>query len=247
MKSPWLSQLAEGRVFELRSKSKRFPPPCALVINDKDSGWNTRIVVAVDQYGVIGNSIYARRHNPNIYVEGLRREQFNSSHITRRRRDLERFDADDVALIRYGMAIDFTGRIHGLYSDIHLPTVVPSEWTVFWLAAWSGEDYQWVDRDPALTRLLEGAWYFESHGGARRLGYRFGFAWATRHTGARLEQIKTFLRRRWGSRLIEQHVKVVQWVEGNNIFTEEIRRECPPLGSRACLVQTPHGIQGIYR
>jgi hypothetical protein len=167
----WRSRIAEGRVFELRSKSKRYPAPCALVIDDSASGWNSRIFASVDSYGVVGDGLYARRHNPDIYVGGLHREQFNSSRVLRRRRELERFDADDLELIRYGLAIDFTGCIHGRYSDMRIPTVVPAEWTVFWLAAWDDHDFRWIDREPELQRLLHGAWHFESHGGYRHLGY----------------------------------------------------------------------------
>jgi hypothetical protein len=241
--------LAEGRVFELRSQSKRYPAPCALVIDDRTSGWGARIFASVDSYGVVGHGCYTRRHNPDIYVEGLRREQFNSSRIRCRRRDLERFDADDLALIRYGLALDFSGCIRGNYSDMSIPAVVPAEWTVFWLAAWDKGDYRWLDFDhrAELRHLLYGAWHFESNGGARHLGYKFGCLWATRHSGSRLGEIRTFLRSHWGSAIVEQHVKVARWSEGQNIYTEEVRRECPALGSRACLVETPHGMQGIYR
>ncbi len=248
MSKSWRSQLANGRVFELRSKSTRYPAPCALVIDDQASGWNGRLFAGVDRLGVIGHGCYTRPRNPDIYVEGLRREQFNGSRILRRRRDLERFDEDDLALIRYGLALDFSGRIRGMYSDMHIPAVVPANWTVFWLAAWDESDYRWCGRDhQEIDRLLHGAWHFESSGGSRHLGYRFGLAWGTRHTGARLEQIKSHLLNQWGSSLIEQSVRVVRWSKGANIYTEEIRRDCPALGSRACLVQTPQGMNGIYR
>ncbi len=244
----WRSQLVEGRVFELRSKSKQYPAPCALVIDDKASSWNTRLFVAVDQFGVIGDGLYARRHNPKIYVNGLRREQFNSSRVLRRRRDLERFDADDLALIRYGLALDFTGRIHGSYSDMSIPTAVPAEWTVFWVPAWQEGDSRWIGDlgNSELDRLLCGAWYFESHGGSRHLGYRFGRAWATRHAGTRLSLIRQFLRSRWGSSLVEQSVKVVRWAEGQNVYMEEIRRDCPALGICVRIVQAPDGMRRIY-
>jgi hypothetical protein len=244
---PWKSQLVEGRVFELRSKSKRFPPPCALVINDKGNGWGSRIFTAVDRFGVIGDGLYRRPHNPDIYVEGIRREQFTSSRVVRRRRDLERFDSDDINLIRYGLALDFTGRIHGRYSDMHIPTVSPGDWTVFWLAAWDDDDYRWLHTysDKELDNLLCGAWHFISHGGSRHLGYKFGVAWGTRHSGLRLDKIKSILRRKWGSRLIEQPVKIVRWSDGKNIYTEEVRRDCPALGSRWRTVQTGNSITGI--
>ncbi len=245
----WRSQLVKGRVFELRSRSKQYPAPCALVIDDKASGSNSRVFEAVDQFGVIGDGLYTRRHNPKIYVNGLRREQFNSSRVLRRRRDLERFDTDDLALIRYGLALDFTGRIRRSYSDMRIPTAVPAEWTVFWVPAWQEGDSRWIDHlgNSELDRLLRGAWYLEGHGGSRNCGYRFGRAWATRHSGVRLNQIRQCLRFRWGSGLFEQPVKVARWTEGQNVYTEEIRRDCPALGTRACMVQTPNGMLGIYR
>lgn len=245
----WRSQVKEGRVFELRSKSTKYPAPCALVIDEKGTGWGSRMFAAVDRFGVIGDGLYARRHNPAIYVNGLRLEQFNSSRVLRRRRDLERFDADDLALIRYGLALDFTGKIHGSYSDIHIPTVVPAEWTIFWIAAYGEDDgrwFDWMDATDDLAKLLHGAWHFESRGGRRDLGYKFGFAWGTRHTGSRLNQIRRFLRTRWGSSLIEQSTRVVRWTEGENVCTAEIRRNCPPLGGRSMTVQSPQGICGIY-
>ena len=51
----WRSQIANGRVFELRSKSKKYPAPCALVIDEDANGRSSRVFAAVDQYGVIGN------------------------------------------------------------------------------------------------------------------------------------------------------------------------------------------------
>lgn len=248
MMASWRSQIAEGRVFELRSKSKRYPAPCALVIDGKADGWCSRMFAAVDRRGVIGHGLYTRSHNPDIYVEGIRREQFISSRVLRRRRDLERFDSDDLALIRYGLALDFSGLVRGNYSDMNIPAVVPADWTVFWLAAFQPDDFRIYDvwHHKGLESLLHGAWHFNSHGGSRHLGYKFGHAWGTRHTGERLSKIRDFLRARLGD-LIEQQVKVVRWSEGQNTYTEEIRRDCPALGSRACLVQSPSGLQGIYR
>lgn len=240
--------LVEGRVFQLRSKSTRYPAPCALVVDDKASGWDRPIFASVDRCGVIGHGPYERFHNPRIYIPGIRREQFTSSRVLCRRRDLERFDADDLALIRYGLALDFSGSIHGGYGDMGIPVVVPAEWTVFWLAAFEPNDFRIYDwwHHPELMALLRGAWHLNSHGGARHLGYKFGHMWATRHSGSRLNQIRRFFRSRLGG-IIEQPVKVVRWSEGHNTHIEEIRLDCPPLGGRACLVEYPGGWQGIYQ
>ncbi len=236
----WKSQIVNGRVFELRSRSTHYPAPCALVINEKANGRVERIFAAVDRLGVIGDGLYHRTRNPNIPVDWLLPEQFNSSRVVRRRRDLERFDADDLALIRYGLAIDFSGQIHGRYSDITIPTL-PADWTVFWLGAWTDREFRWIDNEPELAKLLHGAWHFISRGGRRDLGYRFGHAWGTRHTGERLNQIRRFLRTRYGSRLVEQPVKVVRWFDGQRTITEEVRRDSPALGSRHRTIDTPTG------
>ena len=247
MNRSWKSQIVEGRVFELRSKSKRYPAPCALVINDKANGWGNPIFAPVDKQGVIGLSY--PRGNPNIYIGGIRREEFTSSRVLRRRRDLERFDADDLALIRYGLTIDFTGHITGTYSDMHIPTVIPAEWTVFWLSAWDDGDFTY-GYDHHIKPLLSGAWNFYSHGGARRLGYRFGCLWGTRHTGKRLNEIRKFLRSHY-SGLMEMPVKISRYKDGDKIYTEEVRRDCPALGSRWCTVESLNGnstsIVGICR
>lgn len=252
MNSPrksWRSQIANGRVFELRSTSKRHPAPCALVIDETAGQYGGKnMLVAVDRVGAMHWS--DRRGNPRIYVGGIRRDQFNGSRIRCRRPDLERFDADDLLLIRYGCGLDFSGRIKSThYSDQSIPVVIPSEWTVFWLRAWAEDDHRIYQFDSRrmLDRLLRGAWHIESWGGCRHLGYQFGHAWATRHTGAQLRAIREHLYRRFPD-IIEQPVRIARWSEGDKRrFTEEIRRECPALGLRACYVDTPSGSHGIYR
>jgi len=248
VKLSWRAQLAEGRVFELRSNSKRYPAPCALVLTEDDAKWGVKQVTEVDRLGVRGPDYYHRPANPGIYVDGFRGKEL-TKRIARRRPDLERFDSDDLALIRYGYGLDFTGEIRCSHSgEVHIPAIVPAGWTVFWLAASAPDDYRslklWHDRE--LRRLLTGAWHFNGHGGPRHLGYRFGHAWVTRHAGPRLGEIRQWLRARLPD-IVEQHVKVARWSDGQNVYTEEIRRECPALGSRACFVQTPSGTQGIYR
>ncbi len=236
----WRSQVADGRVFELRSASKRYPPPCGLVLNAA-AQYGEKFMTLVDRYGVVGHHLYARSHNPNIYVDGLRLTDFTSKRIARRRHDLERFDADDLALIRYGRALDFDGRIHGNY--LQIPYVVPAEWTVFWIRAYDRDEFRYPDfRLHAQQRtLFGGAWHFDEHGGARHLGYKFGHLWATRHTGPRLAEIRHFLACQFPD-VIEQPVRIVRWIGSDgSIHTEEIRRECPPLGSRYMSTRTRTG------
>lgn len=241
---PWKDQIADGRVFQLRSASKRYPPPCALIINaTAPGGYGEKFATLVDAYGVVGSDLHARLHNPAIFVDGLRRDHFNGSRVVCRRLDLERFDADDIALIRYGVALDFNGRLHGYPPERHIPLCVPAQWTVFWTPPYAPADGFWsshLDRD--LTNLLRGAWYFHNHGGPRHLGYKYGDLWATRHTGLRLRQIREFLRAHRGD-IIEQPTKVVRWEDSGNIFTAEIRRDCPALGGRWISCVSPDGSQ----
>ena len=243
----WKSQLVEGRVFELRTQSKKYPPPCGLILN-ASAGRADKFMTAVDQCGVIGNGLYQRSHNPDIYVDGIRADQFTSRRIARRRRDLERFDSMDMALIRSGYALDFEGRITA-YPEPHIPLVIPAGWTVFWLRAWHWNDYRWINIDHTIERqLFRGAWWFSNLGGCRRLGYKFGQCWATRHTGRRLKAIRDFLRASFPD-LIEQQTRVVRWNDSEGrIYTTEIRRECPALGSTAMYIENPNGfITGVFR
>ena len=225
----WRASVANGRVFELRTKSTRYPPPCTLIINASVRGYGERIATLVDRAGVVGHGLYARPHNPFIYVDGLRFDDFTSRRIKRRRRDLERFDADDLALIRYGCPLGFDGRVE----TENIPNVVPATWTVFWTPAYEAGDFPLFrfNEDRELRALLRGAWYFTNRGGPRHLGYRFGEVWATRHTGSRLCLIRRWLKVRRGN-LVEQKSRVVRWVEQGQIYRTEIRRDCPALGSR---------------
>ncbi len=244
----WKSQIATGRVFELRSSSKRFPAPCGLIIDADATGgsWRCDFMTPVDQFGCLGDGLYARRHNPDIYVKSFRRDQFNGSRINRRRRDLEKFDADDIALIRYGHALDFNGRIHGYPEPNSPPLTVPCTWTVFWIPAYGMGEFRYgvpCHLRDAEQRLLHGAWHFTNHGGARCLGYKYGHLWATRHTGRRLEDLRTFLRRALPD-LIEQEVKVVRWNEGVTTCTTAIHRLSPVLGGYSINYDRPGGSDG---
>lgn len=245
-RTPWKGQIVNGRVFELRSKSKKYPAPCALVIDDRDEGYGHRMVTLVDGRGVVGSGLYTRRHNPHIHVDGLRRKDFTSARILRRRRDLERFDAEDLALIRYGCDLDFDGRIHNRsYGSI--PGVGPSRWTAFWIPAYLPGDFLGYMRDlreeKELQNLMRGAWHFDCHGGPYDLGYRFGHVWATRHQGRRARQIAEFLRARF-SGLIVQEARVVRWDEDGRTHTREIHRESPALGNGFYRVE--NGITGNW-
>lgn len=241
----WKSQLANGRVFELRSQSKTKPAPCVLVVREA-AGYGERFSVQVDEWGVVDYS--SRGHHPDVRVYPLRPDRFNSRTIARRRPDLEKFDEDDLALIRYGYALDFDGRINRATPGC--PLTRPAEWTVFWFPAYGPEEFRYPafkqrDRE---RKLFGGAWHFESHGGPKDLGYNYGHVWATRHTGTRLDKIRRFLKRQFPD-LIEQHVSVARRTKADGtIVTEEVRDECAPLGSRFTSVATASGtIMGCCR
>lgn len=219
-------EFVNGQVYELRSASKHYPAPCALVLNSTCKHRSGRAVVAVDRCGVIGDGFYARSHNPGIHVSSFSLEDLRKR-IVRRRRDLERFDCFDLDLIRYGYALDFSGLIHGGVSSI--PLTRPADWTVFWTPPYAKDEFYYSPHGE-INPLLAGAWHFHTHGGPRHLGYKFGHLWSTRHGGRALRQIRDCLRSFRGD-LIEQACRVVRWQSGEKVFTSELRRDCPALGS----------------
>lgn len=218
-------ELIEGRVFELRSRSTRYAPPCALIVREQPR-YGEPQAEEVDRAGVIKGSRY-RHHHPTQYVPDFKGD-YLQKRIARRRRDLERFDRDDIELIRQGYGLDFTGRIHGAK---RIPSTIPATWTVLWVPADALNDCYWSSR--RIDELLRGAWHFTNHGGARHLGYSFGYMWATLHTGKRLCEIQDAIYRERPD-VIVQEVKVVRWSDERATYTAEVRRECPPLGGR-CL------------
>ncbi len=232
-------ELHPGRVFELRSASKRHPAPCALIV---DPTAYSRAAVAVDTVGVIGEGLYCR-HRPNVYIEGMRASEI-TKRIVRRRPELERFDRDDLDLLKWGCALDFNGRIHGSVHDQSIAPVAPGEWAVFWLPAEGKGDYWWFHRPHReIEAIFAGAWYFQNHGGARHLGYRFGALWATKHTGVRLEQIRQYLRALRPD-IIEQWARVIRHQEGDSIITRVVHRESPALGRGTAWVRSASGRDG---
>ena len=229
----WKSQLADGRVFELRSKSTKYPPPCALVLNAAAKYAGGTFLRLMDGFGTIGRGLYSRRHNPDIYVEGIRPDQFNSRRIARRRPDLERFNANDLALIRYGYDLDFDGRISGssVYTSIPL-TLAPAEWTVFWTPPEAPGEFAYPHPNEREQKALGGAWHFQNHGGHRHLGYKYGHMHATLHTGKRLARVRKIMAR-YLPNLIETPVHVIRYMDehGRPCVTDEFDGECAPLGT----------------
>lgn len=233
-------------MFELRSKSTRYPPPCGLVVNTADNRRH-EFLRLIDDRGVTGLSFYSRRHNPNIYVDGIRPDQFTGARIARRRPDLERFDADDLALIRYGYDLDFDGRISG-YGAVSIPLTTPAEWTVFWVPAYSPGEFLYSNPTKQEREMLGGAWHFDNHGGPAHLGYKYGHAHATKHTGARLARVRAIMLR-YLPGLIETPVHVVRYTDehGRSCIATEYDGDCPPLGDgRTTIMETPEGFRTCF-
>jgi hypothetical protein len=239
----WKSQIANGRVFELRSRSKTKPAPCALIV-DATAGYGGRFAVEIDENGIVDYD--SRGHHQDVRIYDLHRH-FDGSQIARRREDLERFNEDDMALIRYGRALDFDGRIADRHNP-HIPlTKVPAEWTVLWFPAYGKDEYRYPDfkRRNQEHKLFAGSWHFDCYGGAAHLGYKYGHAWGTMHAGKRLDKIRTFLKRQFPD-LVETQVHVIRSTnrQGQSCVTSEYDGECAPLGDgRTTITETPQGCQ----
>ena len=224
----WKSQIADGRVFQMRSTSKTKAPPCVLVVNAL-AGYSETFVREVDDRGVVDYD--SRGRHPSCRVYGLRLRNFNSSRIARRREDLERFDAEDLALIRYGYALDFDGCISGREPSI--PLACPAEWTVFWLAAYGDGEFLYPRNE--RRDVMAGAWWFSRHGG-HHPGYKYGHCWATRHAGEKLEAVRASIRAEFPA-VLELHSSVVRWTKDGVTYTTEVRDECPALWSHGTVMK----------
>lgn len=192
MRERWADQFIAGRVFELRNASKRLRAPCILIINP-EAGWNGHSAVQITERGVVDPG-YFPSNVRHVDAWRWRREDMNSRKIARRRPDLERYDALDLELIKYGCRLEIGGRIWGGQTKAHLPPF-PGRWTIFWSksTAWSFASAE----ERQLRALLDGAWWVDSWCGG---DWRFGrssrlHGWATRHeSGRRLQAIERLLR-----------------------------------------------------
>ncbi|WP_046869005.1 hypothetical protein, partial [Microvirga massiliensis] len=129
----WRAELAPGRVFELKRKTYRGNPVCVLITHIPDRWSHRPMCVQVNDRGCVEEGM---RDRARSYVEALRFSDFKSPLVVRRRPDLERFDARDLALIDYGILLDFRGRWlkHG-YGGRLLPSIPGVQWTIFWTRA----------------------------------------------------------------------------------------------------------------
>jgi hypothetical protein len=210
---------------------------------DAAAGYGGRFAVEIDENGVV--DYYSRGHHQDVRIYDLHR-RFNGSQVARRREDLERFNEDDMALIRYGSALNFDGRIANCHYP-HIPLIKPGEWAVFWYPAYGENEYRYPDfkRRDQEHKLFAGAWHFDCYGGAKHLGYKYGHVWGTMHTGKRLDRIRAFLKRQFPD-IIETPVYVVRDTdkEGNLRTTTEYNGDCAPLGDgRTTIIETTQGRQ----
>lgn len=241
----WRDEYAPGRVFELRRKTYDGHPVCALAIREyrSDTGGSATYFVQVDGQGCTEGP-YARSQS-RTWVGGIRPRRMTSALIARRRPDLERFDAEDLALIRYGAYLEFGGRIRtdGLKGSI--PPLSGKTWTVFWTKC----DWRLSLLGTAraeLASLLRGHWHMHSRcGGDWTFGRDSHLAgWATVDTDrARLRRIEAHLRRHLS------HVEV-QTIAMTAVNERDIRiirahgRPCPAIRSQGITTIRSDGTWG---
>ena len=214
--------LEPGRVFELRSQSAKYAAPCALIVKEEDDPHYQRFAVRVDRFGAVGEGFYRRRGNPAFQIEYMSPTELEKR-IRCRRPDLERFDAEDVALVAGGYGLDFGGKItlDGYSSKMFLPG--PGDWTIFWTYHTGTLPMLWGEQQQELDDASHGAWHCMRHGGPRYLGFGFGRAWLTRQRGARLRGIERVLSRL--PHLERQEISMVRTADGARV----VGPPCPVL------------------
>jgi hypothetical protein len=192
-------QVAVGRVFELKARHGSREPVCVMIVRDpRQPSYGHPIAERIDAAGM------RRAWKGRFYAGSMRLSDFTSAKIARRRRDLERFDARDIALVNYGIKLDFTGKLqideYGMARSIPFIHEFPEiEWTIF---STCHSQFMWrlnfPDAASRLSDLLRGDWHF--YGTA----YKTQFvktenqyaAWATTKTDpVTLAKIEKLLRR----------------------------------------------------
>lgn len=172
----WADEHAVGRVFEIRSAAKDREPPCVLITGED---LHEHTGCQIDASGArhnwnYGGSVRGRsgQHVARGYWNAWNfgKRHMSGRTIARRRHDLERFDAQDIALIQYGYDLDFTGRIGGSPYMVSLPAIVGTVWTIFWTRNWYGR-LRKRDDERAAMALLYGAYHRHAFGDNRMEGY----------------------------------------------------------------------------
>jgi hypothetical protein len=170
----WRAELAPGRVFELKRKTYWGNPVCVLITRIPDRWSSHPMCVQVNDRGCVEEASYDRAR---FYVGALCLDDFKSPLVVRRRPDLERFDARDLALIDYGIPLDFRGRwLKHRYGGMSLPSIPGVQWTIFWTHA---NDWPTWDVRPEIDSLLAGDWHFTTSSHDPRAHLQRVTAWAT--------------------------------------------------------------------
>lgn len=157
----WLDQVAPGRVFEIRRKTWGDRPVRVMTMTDGHGlRRGNRSVVQVDELGCVAE-LYGGRRRARTYVGNIGAHDFPRLAV-RRVPELERFDAHDLGLIKYGIKLAFGGEMldrHG--GRALLPAIPGVTWTAFWTTS---EEWLWShSHDPSdvarVETALQGAWH----------------------------------------------------------------------------------------
>ncbi len=242
----WRDEYAPGRVFELRRKTYDGRPICALAIQNAQPGsyGSATHFVQVDERGCTEGP-YPRAQS-RFWVGGIHRNRMTSALIARRRPDLERFDDDDLELIRYGHKLEFGGRIRTDGVKTHIPHLAGKTWTIFWTK--NDQTFNFRGAHVAeLEALLHGHWHMQSRCGG---DWTFGRdsrlnGWATVDTDpARLRRIERHLRRHL-THLEVQTIAMVAFREGDLRVIRAHGRPCPVVWSGGTSFVSKDGQRGF--
>jgi hypothetical protein len=242
----WRAEYAPGRVFELKRKTYKGPPVCALAIQkaDRELCFNTTDFVQVDEHGCTEGT-YGRAQS-RFWVGSISASRMTGSLIARRRPDLERFDAEDLALIRYGQRLDFGGRFKTSLTKDSIPPIPGKVWTVFWTK--DDRRLSWLSyAERELAALLRGHWHIYSRCGG---DWTFGrdshlAAWATVDTDpVRLRRIEWHLRQHL-PHLEVQRIEMVAIPDGDRMVVRAHGQPCPAIRSRGTTTIWPDGRFGF--
>lgn len=161
----WLAEAKPGRVFELSRKTYAGANVRALVIRDPTGpdacAWRGDFLREVDERGCVPDG---QRGRARRSVRVIRTDEFKAGMVIARRPELERFDCDDLAMIRYGIGVSFGGRLD---RSSHGATCVPMLPGIRWTALWTAYDMMSMpssEERRALDRALSGAWHFRVFG-----------------------------------------------------------------------------------
>ena len=235
-KVKWVDELAAGRVFEMKTQSRRYPPPLVLVTGEPDRYGNVDTVL-IREGGMM------KRHDWHPTMRRMPRgtSDFTSRRVARRRRDLERYDLMDLELIRYGRAIDFNGHIETDATRTMLPSIPGVTWSIFWTKSYS---YVYpTGWKHELRAAMRGCWHMDSWAGG---DWRFGrdstmHAWLTVETDRRkLAKIERLLRH-VHSHLERTEVQMVEYIDQGAGSILPVGNSGPAVKKGGITVHWPNG------